>query len=204
VGQTVEFLFDVVSPTAYLAYKRLPDIAARTGATIVWTPIFLGAVMQGSGNVPPGTVPAKGDYMGRDLVRCAERYDIPFALNPHFPVKTLLMQRTAVALLDDGGEAALLPFLDTCFDAVWVDGKNMGDGAVAAETLSGAGFDPEALAARASDPAIKEKFKANTDGAVARGVFGAPTFFVGEEMYFGQDRLDYVEDALALETSLNC
>jgi 2-hydroxychromene-2-carboxylate isomerase len=194
---TVEFIFDVVSPTAYLAYKRLPGVAARTGAAIVWTPVFLGAVMQGSGNSPPGTVPAKGEYMGRDLVRCAERYDIPFALNPHFPVKTLILQRAAVALLDDGGEGALLPFLDTCFQAVWVDGKDMGSAAVAAETLSAAGFDPEVLVARAGDPAIKEKFKANTDGAVARGVFGAPTFFVGEEMYFGQDRLDYVEDALA-------
>jgi len=193
---TVEFLFDVVSPTSYLAYKRLPDIAARTGATIVWTPVFLGAVMQGSGNAPPGTVPAKGEYMGRDLVRCAERFDIPFALNPHFPVKTLLLQRTALALLDDAGEDEFRRFLDTCFQAVWVEAKNMGSAAVAAETLSAAGFDPEALAARASAPAIKEKLKANTDGAVARGVFGAPTFFVGEEMYFGQDRLDYVEDAL--------
>lgn len=194
---TVEFLFDVVSPTAYLAYKRLPDIAARTGAAIVWTPVFLGAVMQGSGNHPPGTVPAKGAYMGRDLVRCAERYDIPFALNPHFPVKTLILQRAAIALLDEGGEDALRPFLDACFQAIWVDGKNMGSAAVAAETLSAAGFDAEDLVARASEPAVKEKLKANTDGAVARGVFGAPTFFVGEEMYFGQDRLDYVEDALA-------
>ena len=194
---TVEFLFDVVSPTSYLAYKRLPDIAARTGASIVWTPVFLGAVMQGSGNHPPGTVPAKGEYMGRDLVRCAERYGIPFALNPHFPVKTLIIQRTAIVLLEEGSEDALRPFLDTCFQAVWVEAKNMGSAAVAAEVLSAAGFDPEDLVARAGDPAIKDKLKANTDGAVARGVFGAPTFFVGEEMYFGQDRLDYVEDALA-------
>jgi 2-hydroxychromene-2-carboxylate isomerase len=195
---TVEFLFDVVSPTSYLAYKRLPGIAARTGADIVWTPVFLGGVMNGSGNSPPGTVPAKGAYMGRDLARCAERYDIPFALNPHFPVKTLILQRQAIVLLDDGGEDALLPFLDACFQAIWADGKNMGSAAVAAGTLAAAGFDPEDLAARAGDRAIKEKLKANTDGAVARGVFGAPTFFVGEEMYFGQDRLDYVEDALAV------
>ena len=205
---TVEFLYDVVSPTAYLAYKRLPAIAARTGATIQWTPVFLGGIMKGSGNRPPSTVPAKGKYMGRDLVRCAERYSIPIARhditsyrpNPHFPVKTLIVQRAAIALLDAGGEAALLPFLDTCFQAVWVESKNMGSVSVAAEVLSAAGFDPEDLTAKAADPAIKEKLKANTDGAVARGVFGAPTFFVGEEMYFGQDRLDYVEDALGLTT----
>jgi 2-hydroxychromene-2-carboxylate isomerase len=153
--------------------------------------------MQATGNAPPGTVKAKGQYMARDLVRCAARYDIPFALNAHFPVKTLILQRMAIALLEEGSEDAVRPFLDMCFQAVWVDGKNMGSAAVATETLSEAGFDPEDLVARAGDPAIKEKLKANTDDAVARGVFGAPTFFVGDEMYFGQDRLDYVELALA-------
>ena len=197
MGRTVEFLFDVVSPTAYLAYKRLPDIAERTGAAIAWTPVFLGGIMQATGNAPPGKVPAKGRYMNRDMARCAARYAIPFALNPHFPVNTLPLQRAAVALLDEAGEDAFRRFIEACFQAIWVEAENMGDPAVAGEVLSAAGFDPEALAARAGDPAIKEKLKANTDGAVARGVFGAPTFFVGEEMYFGQDRLDYVEDALA-------
>ena len=197
MGRTVEFLFDMVSPTAYLAFKRLPEIAARTGATIVWKPVFLGGIMQATGNAPPGKVPAKGTYMNRDMVRCAARYDIPFVLNAHFPVNTLTLQRAAVALLDEQGEAEFSRFIDICFHAIWAEGRNMGDIAVVAETLSAAGFNAEAMAARASDPAIKEKLKANTDDAVARGVFGAPTFFVGDEMYFGQDRLDYVEDALA-------
>lgn len=198
MGRTVEFLFDVVSPTAYLAYKRLPDIAARTGAAIAWTPVFLGGIMNATGNVPPGTVPAKGKYMNRDLVRCAARFDIAFTLNPHFPVNTLTLQRAAVALLDEAGEEAFARFIDACFQAIWVDAKNMGEPAIAAEVLSAAGFDADVLLARAGDPVIKDKLKSNTDGAVARGVFGAPTFFVGDEMYFGQDRLDYVEDALGL------
>jgi 2-hydroxychromene-2-carboxylate isomerase len=197
MAKTVEFLFDVVSPTAYLAYKRLPDIAERTGATIKWTPVFLGAIMQATGNAPPGKVPAKGKYMNRDMERCAARYDIPFVLNRHFPVNTLALQRAAVAVLDEQGEDAFVRLIDACFDAIWAEGKNLGDPDVAAEVLSAAGFDPEALAARTADPAIKAKLKENTDGAVARGVFGAPTFFVDDEMYFGQDRLDYVEDALA-------
>jgi 2-hydroxychromene-2-carboxylate isomerase len=197
MAKTVEFLFDVVSPTAYLAYKRLPGIAARTRATIKWTPVFLGGIMQATGNAPPGKVPAKGQYMNRDMARCAARYDIPFVLNRHFPVNTLALQRAAVAVLEEQGEDAFLRLIDACFDAIWAEGKNMGDLDVAAEVLSAAGFDPEALAAKVSDPAIKEKLKENTDGAVARGAFGAPTFFVGEEMYFGQDRLDYVEDELA-------
>jgi len=197
VGKTVEFLFDVVSPTAYLAYKRLPDIAERTGAAIVWTPVFLGGIMQATDNTPPGTVPAKGQYMNRDMVRCAARYDIPFVLNEHFPVNTLTLQRAALALQDEASEDEFRRFIDTCFHAIWAEGKNMGDMEVIGETLSAAGFDAAALAARASDPAIKENLKANTDNAVARGAFGAPTFFVGDEMYFGQDRLDYVEAALA-------
>ncbi len=195
--KTVEFLFDVVSPTAYLAYKRLPEIAERTGATIKWTPVFLGGIMKGSGNVPPGIVPAKGAYMEHDLVRCAARYDIPFTFNHHFPVNTLMLQRAAVAVLDEQGEDAFRRLIDACFEAMWVEGKDLGDPDVVAEVLAEAGFDPNELVARASDPAIKEKLKDNTDGAVARGAFGAPTFFVGNEMYFGQDRLDYVEDALA-------
>ena len=160
----------------------------------------LGGIMKGSGNAPPGTVPAKGKYMDRDLDRCAERYAIPFAHNPHFPVNTLALQRAAVAVLDEQGEDVFRRLIGACFQAIWVEARNMGDPDVAAEVLSATGFDPAALAARASDPAVKEKLKSNTDGAVARGVFGAPTFFVGDEMYFGQDRLDYVEDALGLTT----
>ncbi|NKB47749.1 MAG: 2-hydroxychromene-2-carboxylate isomerase [Alphaproteobacteria bacterium] len=197
MAKTVEFLFDVVSPTAYLAYKRLPEIAERTGAAIAWTPIFLGGIMQATGNSPPGTVPAKGQYMDRDMVRCATRYDIPFTLNVYFPVNTLALQRAAVAILDQAGEDTFRRFIDACFQAIWADGANMGDPDVAGEILSAAGFDAADLLTRASDPAIKKKLKAITDGAVARGVFGAPTFFVGDEMYFGQDRLDYVEEALA-------
>ncbi len=199
--KTVEFIFDVVSPTAYLAYKRLPEIAERTGATIQWTPVFLGGVMKGSGNTRPGAVPAKGKYMDRDLQRCAARYHIPFTLNHHFPVNTLLLQRAAVAVFDEYGKETFLRLIDACFQAMWVDGKDLGGPAVAAEVFTEAEFDPDELVAQASDPAIKERLKENTDGAVARGVFGAPTFFVGEEMYFGQDRLDYVEAALNLTPS---
>ncbi|MGI9336392.1 MAG: 2-hydroxychromene-2-carboxylate isomerase [Gammaproteobacteria bacterium] len=196
-AKTVEFLFDVVSPTAYIAYRRLPEIAARTGATIVWTPVFLGGIMQATGNSPPGKLPAKGKYMNRDLERCAARYGIPFAHNAHFPFNSLTIQRAAVSILDREGAPALIRFLDACFRAAWVDDKNLGDAGVVAQVLEAAGFDAQDLAARAADPRYKNKLKANSDDAVARGVFGAPTFFVGDEMFFGQDRLDYVEEALA-------
>jgi len=198
MAKTVEFLFDVVSPASYLAYKRLPAIAAQTGASIAWTPVLLGAVINATGNVPPGTVPAKGKYLLRDWMRCAARYGIPFTFNHHFPVNTLVVQRAAVAVLDDDGDATFVRLIDACFQAMWVDGKDLGDLTVVTEIFAAAGFDPDRLMARAGDPAVKQKLKANTDAAVARGVFGAPTFFVGDEMFFGQDRLDYVEDALKL------
>lgn len=197
MARTVEFVYDVVSPASYLAYMRLPGIAERTGAAIVWTPVFLGGVMKGSGNTPPGTVPAKAEYMRHDLARSAARYDIPFTFNHNFPVNTLMLQRAAVALLDDGDESAFLRLTDAAFEAIWVDAEDTGDADIAAAVLSHAGFDPAALTARASEPAIKHKLKASTESAVARGVFGAPTMFVGPEMFFGQDRLDYVERALA-------
>lgn len=193
----VEFLFDVVSPTVYLALSRLRDVAQRTGADIVWTPIFLGGVMQATGNSPPGTVPAKGAYMNRDMQRVATRFGLPFTLNEHFPVNTLALQRAIVAVQNEQGDAEMIRLTDTCISAIWADGLNMGDPAIAANVLTAAGFDAATLADRAGDQAIKDRLKANTDNAVARGVFGAPSFFVGDDLFFGQDRLNYVERALA-------
>lgn len=194
--RTVEFVFDVVSPTAYIAWKRLPLMVSRTGATLKWSPVFLGGIMQATGNKPPGTVPAKGRYMDVDVPRCAAHFGIPYAPNPHFPVNTLLAQRAAAVLLDDGDEASFRRLMDACFDAIWVESKNLGEPAVAAAVLVGAGLDAGQLVARASTDAAKARLKSNTSEAVERGVFGAPTFFVGEQMFFGQDRMEYVEAAL--------
>tara|TARA_A100001037_G_C14891281_1_gene518529 strand:- start:120 stop:722 length:603 start_codon:yes stop_codon:yes gene_type:complete len=195
--KTVEFIFDVVSPTVYIAYRRLPEIIERTGATIIWSPVFLGGVMNASGNKPPGTVAAKGRYMNRDMERCAERYKIEFSLNKHFPVNTLSLQRIAVGLNNNDEHEEFLKFIDVCFKAIWVDGKNMGDTDISSDVLADAGFETGTLMNLANDSTIKEKLKSLTNNAVQRGVFGAPTFFVDREMYFGQDRLDYVEIALS-------
>jgi 2-hydroxychromene-2-carboxylate isomerase len=196
VTKRVEFLFDVVSPTVYLAFRRLQDIAARTNAEIVWTPIFLGGVMKATGNSPPGTVPVKGRYMDRDMERVATRFGIPFTLNEHFPVNTLPLQRAMVAVQDEQGNATMVRLAEVCLSAIWADGLNMGDPAVMSEVLAAAGFDFTTLSERAGDADIKDRLKADTDDAVKRGVFGAPSFFVDNELYFGQDRLDYVERAL--------
>jgi 2-hydroxychromene-2-carboxylate isomerase len=194
MSKTVEFFYDFTSPTAYLAWTQLPAIVKRTGGKLVYRPMFLGGVMQTTGNRPPGTVEAKGRWMQADLARFARRYGVPFARNPHFPMMTLLTQRIAVGIVDTPDFER---YLAAVFNAAWRDGKNIADKAVLAEALTSAGLDAAKLIAMADDPANKEKLKANTDEAVARGAFGAPTFFVGDEMHFGQDRLDFVEEALA-------
>ena len=193
--KTVEFLFDVGSPTAYLAWTQLPQICAETGATLVSTPMLLGGVFQATGNASPAAVPAKGRYMTADLTRFAKRYGVPFAHNPYFPINTLLLMRGAV------GVQLRLPerfdlYLKAVFSALWVEQKNLNDPAVLMATLAAAGFEPAAMQALVAEPAVKDALRANTEGAVARGVFGAPTLFVGETMFFGQDRLDFVREAL--------
>ena len=190
----VEFFYDFTSPTAYLAWARLPAIAQRTGATIIYRPMFLGGVMQTTGNRPPGTLPQKAKWMAADLQRWAKRFNTPYNLNPHFPMMTLMVQRAAQEWVN---RPDFDKYLAAIFNAAWRDSKNIADKVALAEILTAAGFSPEEFFAAAENPANKEKLKATTDEAVERGVFGAPTFFVGDEMHFGQDRLDFVEEALA-------
>lgn len=190
----VEFFYDFTSPTAYLAWTRLPAIAQRTGAKIVYRPMFLGGVMQTTGNRPPGMVAAKGAWMQADLERWARRFNTPFARNPHFPMMTLMVQRAAQEWVT---RPDFDKYLAAIFNAAWQDQKNIADKDTLAAIVSEAGFSASDFFAAAENPANKEKLKATTDEAVARGVFGAPTFFVGDEMHFGQDRLDFVEEALA-------
>ena len=193
--RTVEYFFDVGSPTAYLAWSQLPKIAAEAGATIAWRPMLLGGVFKATGNASPVTVPAKGRWMNEDIARWARRYGVPFAFNPHFPINTLTLMRGATGMQmrrqDDFPR-----YLDVIERAMWEAPKNLGDPAVLAATLAAAGFDADEFVALVGDPEVKARLVATTEEAVARGVFGAPTFFVGDAMFFGQDRLDFVREAL--------
>ena len=193
--RTVEYFFDVGSPTAYLAWSQLPKIAAEAGATIAWRPMLLGGVFKATGNASPVTVPAKGRWMNDDIARWARRYGVPFAFNPHFPINTLTLMRGATGL-QMRRPAELPRYLDVVERAMWEASKDLGDPAVLAATLAAAGFDADEFAALVADPEVKGKLIATTEEAVARGVFGAPTFFVGDAMFFGQDRLDFVREAL--------
>jgi 2-hydroxychromene-2-carboxylate isomerase len=195
MSKAVEFYFDVGSPAAYLAWTQLPQIARAAGAEIEYRPFLLGGVFQATGNRSPMEVPAKGQYMQDDLQRFARRYGVPFAHNPHFPINTLTLMRGATGL-QMREPARMVPYVDAVYRAIWVDGKNMNDAATVGKVLQQAGFAPEQLLALASDQAVKDHLKAETQEAVARGVFGAPTFFVGQDMFWGQDRLDFVKESL--------
>jgi 2-hydroxychromene-2-carboxylate isomerase len=151
-------------------------------------------VFKATGNTSPVTIPAKGRYMLEyDLPRFARRYGVTLNFNPHFPINTLPLMRGALAAGALGCQEA---YVSAVFDAIWVAGDNLGDPAVIAESLQSAGLDAGALMTKAQEPAIKAALVSATEAAVERGVFGAPTFFMDGDMYFGQDRLDFVEEAL--------
>ncbi|HUN67939.1 MAG TPA: 2-hydroxychromene-2-carboxylate isomerase [Burkholderiales bacterium] len=195
MAKQIEFFFDVGSPTAYLAYTQLPRIAAECGAQIVWRPMLLGGVFKAIGSASPVTIPAKGRWMFGDMARWAKRYGVTLAKNPDFPINTLTLMRGAVGYQMRHPEL-FLRYVDIIYRAMFESPCNLGDPAVLADTLKKAGFDPAAFTALVGDPEVKAKLIANTEEAVARGVFGAPTMFVGEQMFWGQDRLDFVREAL--------
>jgi 2-hydroxychromene-2-carboxylate isomerase len=194
----VRFLFDFGSPNAYLSHRLIPAIEARTGARFAYEPVLLGGVFKATGNRSPmeafGGIRNKLAYEQLETRRFVARHGLTkYALNPHFPINTLLIMRGAVA-------AAKLnvfePYVETVFVAMWERGLKMDDPAVAAATLAEAGLPAEKLLAMTQDPAIKERLMADTAAAVEAGVFGLPSFFVGEDLWFGKDRLREVEEAI--------
>jgi 2-hydroxychromene-2-carboxylate isomerase len=196
VSKSVEFFFDFGSPASYLAWTQLPKIAAAARADIVWRPMLLGGVFKATGNGSPVRVPAKGKWMMADLGRFALKYGVPLKMPLQFPLNTLVMMRGACAMqLKRPGD--FQSYVAAMFEGMFARGLNMNDSAVLAGVLTAAGFDAIEFEALVADAAVKQTLIANTEEAVARGVFGAPTLFVGDEMHFGQDRLDFVARALA-------
>ena len=193
MSKKIEFFFDVGSPASYLAWTQLASIAKRNDAEIIWRPMLLGAVFQAVGNSSPAAIPAKGAYILKDLQRFADIYAVAFNFNPFFPLNTMHLMRGATAYLD---EPEFETYLAAVFNALWSEKLNMEAPEVIAQVLTHAGLSPTDFMARISSPDVKERLKATTEEAVARGVFGAPSFFVNDEMFFGQDRLSFVEAAL--------
>ena len=199
MAKTIDFIFDFGSPNGYLAWKVLPGIAARHGATVNLIPCLLGGIFKATGNQSPvtafGGVKGKLEYEALETRRYVAAHGLTaYRSNPHFPVNTLLIMRGLVAARRMGvGDA----YLEAVVSAMWEQGLKMDDPEVVAGVLAKAGLDAKAILEATQDPAVKAELVANTEAAVARGAFGVPTFFVDGEMFFGKDRLGAVEAELS-------
>lgn len=189
----VEFFFDFMSPPTYLAYTQLPGLMARTRAAVVWKPMYTIGLHQLTGNQSPILVPAKGAWIVKDLARYVKRYGIEFVPNSHQPVKVVPSLRGAIVAQEIG---CFDRYVSALFAGMWTKNLNIGDPAVLKEILLEAGLDAAAILEGIERPEVKAKLVANTQEAANRGAFGAPSFFVGDDLYWGQDRLEFVEEAL--------
>ncbi len=198
MGKTVEFIFDFASPNAYLAHCVLPGVAQRTGAEIKITPCLLGGLFKITGNQAPmtafGGIQGKLAYEALETQRFIAKHGVSqYRFNPHFPINTLLIMRGLVAARRQGVEET---YINAVFAGMWERGLKMDDPAVVAQVLTEAGLDARAILEATQDPEVKAELLANTEAAAARGAFGIPTFFVGDEIFFGKERLGQVEEQL--------
>lgn len=194
MSKTIEFYFDFGSPTAYLAYKRLKQLEQQYSCVIDYKPVLLGALFKATNNVSPAMVPTKGKYMMmHDLPRFAKRYDVEFTMNQHFPINTLPLMRGAHAARK---MECFDQYCDAIFSGIWQKGKNLGDNDVITNTLEENDINANELLTLIQSPAIKESLLVQTQEAIDRELFGVPTLFLEGEMFFGQDRLDFLEERL--------
>ena len=194
MAKSVDFYYDYGSPTAYLAWTQLPDICARHGATLNYQPILLGGVFKGTENQSPVMVKAKGRWMFEDIARYAQRYGVPYEENPHFIVNTMPAMRGAMWAKATG---QLESYNAAMFTAMWANQQDIAAPNIIEDVLTSAGLDAAAMTQAIQNQEVKQALIDTTSAAVERGVFGAPTMIVGDQMHFGQDRLEWVEQALA-------
>jgi 2-hydroxychromene-2-carboxylate isomerase len=199
VRQNPQFLFDFGSPNAFLSHEAIPAIEKRTGAKFEYVPILLGGIFKATNNKSPAETLAgvknKPEFQMLETERFVKRFAVkPYSPNPFFPVNTLNIMRAAIAAQLEG---VFEKYVEAAFHHMWVEPKKMDDSAVAAQALSASGLDAAKLFARAQDPDVKAKLIENTQGAVERGAFGSPTFFVGKEMFFGKEQLREVEEMVS-------
>ena len=202
MSQSFDFLFDIGGPNGYLTHRILPDFCARTGAVANYIPVLLGGLMKATGNRPPwavySDVPAKLAYDRLEFQRFINAHGLTrFKMNPHFPINTLPIMRALVAAKREG---VFMQVVETMMVAMWEDALNLSITDVTIGVFDKAGLDGTHLMALSNDEAVKAELVANTENAVARGAFGIPTFFVGNDMWFGKERLAQVEQALALRS----
>ena len=198
----VEFHFDFGSPNAYLAHKVIPTIEARTGVKFEYVPVLIGGVFKATNNKPPMVALAgiknKPEYNALETERFKHKHGIDsFKFNPHFPINTLSIMRGAVYAIANGFGK---DYIDAVYRCMWENELNMADAEVMQIAFTDAGLSAAEIIAGTADPAVKQQLIDNTNTSVARGNFGSPTFFVGDEMFFGKDRLRDVEEQIAIDS----
>ena len=194
-----QFLFDFGSPNAFLSHEAIPAIEQRTGVKFEYVPVLLGGIFKATNNKSPvetlAGVKNKREFHALETERFVKRFAVrPYAPNPFFPVNTLNLMRGAVAAQLEG---VFAKYVDAAFHHMWVEPKKMDDPEVAAKAFTASGLDAAKLFARSQEPDVKAKLIENTQAAVERGAFGSPTFFVGNEMFFGKEQLREVEELVA-------
>ncbi|WOH66448.1 2-hydroxychromene-2-carboxylate isomerase [Bradyrhizobium sp. BWA-3-5] len=194
-----QFLFDVGSPNAFLSHEAIPAIEKRTGVKFEYVPILLGGIFKATNNKSPAEslagIKNKREFHALETERFVKRFGVkPYVWNPFFPVNTLNLMRAAVAAQLEG---VFEKYVEAAFHHMWVEPKKMDDPEVAAKALAASGLDAGKLLTRAQDADVKAKLIENTQSAVERGAFGSPTFFVGQEMFFGKEQLREVEEMIS-------
>lgn len=190
---TVEFVYDFVSTPCHIAWKCLDPMIKAIGAEVVMTPVLCGGIFKALGNTGPLGIPAKREWYARDLALWARRRGVPLVHSPFLPIRSLPLMRGSFVAAERNETSR---YVDAVFDSIYVHGRNLSDMRLVRETLNEAGLDADAYLQGIERADIKQKLLRNTEDAIARRVFGVPTFFVNNELFFGQDRLEFVVEAL--------
>jgi 2-hydroxychromene-2-carboxylate isomerase len=197
MAREIELFFDIGSSYSYLAATQMAGLTERTGVAVRWRPFLLGAVFKATGNEMPARIPAKARWMLDDMVRWSVHYQIPFKVPSRFPLLTLRPQRALAAAERLVGPAAIPAFALALFRAYWAEDQDVTTDAVIGAAATAAGLDATAIVSAIDAPETKDLLRATTDEAVRRGAFGAPAMFVGDALFWGNDRIPLLEEHLA-------
>ena len=194
--QTIDFFFDIGSPYSYLAATQIPGLSERTGASVRWRPFLLGGVFRETGNNMPASVPAKARWMLSDMKLWSAHYDVPFQMSTHSPLNTLQTQRALIATENIHDHDKMVSLTMALYQAYWVNNVAVSEPDAIRQCATTCALDAEAILAGCADPTVKKTLIEVTAEAVKRGAFGAPAFFVGEQLFWGQDRIPLIESFL--------
>ena len=192
MSDSLDFYFDFSSPYGYLASERIDGIAAKHGRSVTWRPMLLGAVFQKIGGSPLVNQPMKGPYSQHDMLRSARLHSITFNVPDNFPVNSIAACR-AYYWLAGSDAATARDFARALYRGYFVENRDLSQPEIVVEAAQALGVDGDALVAAVQDQAIKDRLRAENDAAIERGVFGSPTVFVGDEMFWGHDRLEMID-----------